>query len=81
MKKPRQAKGDPDMRTEYDFRGGVRGKYARRFGGRVGVILDPDVSEVFEDSETVNAVLRAVAELVRADRRRRTRKTATRRAG
>ena len=79
MKKP--GKGDPDMLAEYDFRGGVRGKYVRRFGGRVGVILDPDISEVFEDSETVNAVLRPIADLIRADRRRRSRKVAPRRAG
>ena len=79
MKKP--GKGDPGMRAEYDFRRGVRGRYARRFGGRVGVILDPDVSEVFEDSETVNAVLRPIADLIRADRRRRFRMVAPRRAG
>ena len=79
MKKTKQAKGDPDMRAEYDFRGAERGRYARRFGHRVGVLLDPDVAELFRDSATVNDVLRSVAQLVQAARRRQSRKTAARR--
>lgn len=71
MKKPKPAKRDPDMRPEYDFRGAERGRYARRFGRRVGVLLDPDVAAVFPDSAAVNDVLRAVARLVQSDRRRR----------
>jgi len=52
-----------DMRVEYSF------DYSRarpnRFAGRVEkkrlvVVLDPDVSEVFATSESVNAVLRAL---------------------
>ena len=39
-----------EMRAEYDFSGGVRGKYAGRFG-RGGVVrvvvLAPDVAEAF----------------------------------
>jgi antitoxin MazE len=31
MKKVRTAAREPGMRAEYDFRGGVRGKYAQRF--------------------------------------------------
>jgi hypothetical protein len=43
---------DADMLEEYDFSGGVRGKYAARFteGANV-VLLDQDVGEVFTDSE------------------------------
>jgi hypothetical protein len=39
---------DPEMLEEYDFSGGVRGKYATRFaeGANVVVVLDPDVAEV-----------------------------------
>ena len=54
---------DDEMRTEYDFRGGVRGKYAARFATgqpvRV-VILAPDVAEAFGSARSVNAALRRV---------------------
>ena len=79
MKKPKVTKDDPDMRAEYDFRGAVRGKYSRRFGGRVGVLLDPDVVDFFGDPVVINDFLRAVADLFRADKRRRNRKPSTRR--
>jgi hypothetical protein len=40
----------------------VRGKYAARFAeGANVVVLDPDVAEVFTDSESVNQALRALA--------------------
>jgi hypothetical protein len=80
MKKPKLAKGDPDMLAEYDFSRAERGKYARRFGGRVGVLLDPDVAEVFDDPILLNNLLRSLAEAVRADRRRRPRKLPARRS-
>jgi hypothetical protein len=56
---------DPEMWDEYDFSGGVRGKYAGRFvrGSNV-VVLDPDVAQVFTDSESVNRALRALAEII-----------------
>ena len=55
---------DPEMLEEYDFSGGVRGKYAARFAeGANVVVLDPDVAEVFTDSESVNQALRALAEI------------------
>jgi hypothetical protein len=81
MKKPKLAKGDPDMRAEYDFTGGERGKLARRFGKRVKVMLDPDVAEVFNDPAVLNQMLRTLAQLVRSDRKRRGRKLPARRAG
>ena len=56
---------DPEMLEEYDFSGGVRGKYAARFAeGANVVVLDPDVAEVFTDSESVNQALRALAEIM-----------------
>ena len=62
MKKPKPGH-DPDMRDEYDFRGGVRGKYADRMAeGSNVVVLDPDVAEVFTDSESVNRALRGLAQ-------------------
>jgi hypothetical protein len=62
MKKSEQASssGD-DMLPEYDFRGGIRGKYFRRYhGGANVVVLDPDVAAEFKDSKAVNAALRAL---------------------
>jgi len=43
---------DPEMLDEYDFSDGVRGKYVCRFpkGSNV-VFLEPDVAQVFTDSE------------------------------
>ena len=57
---------DPDMLEEYDFSNGVRGKYTDRFAkGANVVVLDPDVAEVFPDSESVNRALRALAVIIR----------------
>jgi hypothetical protein len=57
-----KASKDPagdEMRTEYDFRGGVRGKYYKRYRQGTNLILiDPDLAKVFHDSETVNIALR-----------------------
>jgi hypothetical protein len=55
-----------DLRNEYDFSGGVRGKHheAYRRGTNV-VLLDPDVAEVFKDSEAVNTALRLLLTLAR----------------
>jgi len=82
--KTSQAKDD-DMRPEYDFTGGVRGKYARELRengytirvynadgtftethvlGEKTVILAPDVSEYFPDSQAVNHALRTLLSLV-----------------
>ena len=51
---------DPDMRDEYDFGDGVRGKYADRFAeGSNVVVLDPDVAAEFKTRKAVNDALRA----------------------
>ncbi len=56
---------DEDMLDEYDFRGGVRGKYASRYAeGTNVVVLWPDVAKVFPNSEAVNTALRKLIELV-----------------
>lgn len=61
-----------DMRNHYDFSGGVRGKYARRYAeGTNVVVLDPDVAHLFPNSEAVNETLRAVAEIVHVQERQR----------
>jgi hypothetical protein len=49
------------MRPEYDFSGGVRGKYVGLYRkGTNVVLLDPEVAAVFPDSESVNEALRSL---------------------
>ena len=66
-----------EMRAHYDFRGGVRGKYAQRYAeGTNVVVLDPDVARMFPDRESVNETLRAVGRIVELrERRSRTRRS------
>ena len=60
------------MRPEYDFSGGVRGKYAARYReGTNIVLLDPAVAAVFPNSAAVNRALRALLNAVPAQRSRR----------
>jgi len=66
MKKPGKSKVVAEvMRAQYDFSGGVRGKYADRFkDGSNVVVLDPDVAATFPDAESVNRALRALIAVV-----------------
>jgi hypothetical protein len=62
---------DDQMRDHYDFTGGVRGKYARRYAeGTNVVVLDPDVTRLFRNGKVVNETLRAVARIVQIQERR-----------
>ncbi|HVF56611.1 MAG TPA: hypothetical protein VM934_10700 [Pyrinomonadaceae bacterium] len=66
MNKEENSEHEPDMLDEYDFSGGVRGKYAERYArGSNVIVLDPDVAQVFSDSESVNQALRALAGIIR----------------
>ena len=66
MKKTLSKSADSDLRAEYDFSGGVRGKYARRYAqGTNVVVLEPDVAKAFPNAAAVNGSLRALAALVR----------------
>ncbi len=57
----KKAIDDGEMAQEIDFSNAVRGKYAGRIAnGATMVLLDPDIIEVFPDSESVNAALRMV---------------------
>lgn len=61
MSKSQPGETEPEMREEYDFTGGVRGKYAGRFPeGSKAVVLDPDVAEAFPDARSVNEALREI---------------------
>ena len=56
-----------EMRPEYDFTGGVRGKYVNRLARTANVVvLDDDVATVFPDSASVNDALRALTVLVQS---------------
>ncbi len=59
-----KTKQDDEMRSHYDFSGGVRGKYAARYAeGTNVVVLAPDVAEVFPDSIAVNEALRTLVRM------------------
>jgi len=61
------------MRGEYDFSGGVHGKYAERFAAGTNLVaLDQDVAEFFPDSASVNRTLRPIADLLRKRSRAKT---------
>ncbi len=57
---------DPDMLDNYDFSGGIRGKYAKRYGEGTNLVrLDEDVAAMFSTSEEVNSALRSLGEIIR----------------
>jgi hypothetical protein len=69
-----ETRRDNEMRAHYDFSGGIRGKYARRYAeGTNVVVLDPDVAREFPNRDVVNETLRAVARIVQIKERRRDR--------
>ena len=86
MKKiPKATNTVEDIRPEYDFSKGVRGKYAKalrengytirvyhadgtftekRVLGEKTILLEPDVSEYFPNSKSVNRVLRTLISIL-----------------
>ena len=58
-KNPTEETRENEMRSEYDLRGGVRGRYYDRYTqGTNVVLLEPDMASVFRDSAAVNEALR-----------------------
>ncbi len=59
--KKRTTKKVPDsdeMKKEYDFSGGGRGRYANRFAGAARVaVISPELARFFPDSDSVHAAL------------------------
>ncbi len=57
-----------EIRPEYDFSKGIRGKHhmAYRQGTNV-VLLETDVAEVFKDSESVNHALRMLMDIAKKE--------------
>jgi hypothetical protein len=61
MSKPHEKE---EMRPEYDFSGGIRGKHYRAYQQGVNVVfLEPEVAEIFKTSESVNHALKMLMEL------------------
>ena len=55
---------DDEMRQEYDFSSGMRGKHFRAYQKGTNIIfLEPDIAEVFKDSGSVNQALRLLLDL------------------
>ena len=53
-----------ELRPEYDFSRGVRGKHHAAYkAGTNVVLLDPDVARAFPDSSSVNTALRLLLEI------------------
>jgi hypothetical protein len=65
MSQAKNRKAD-ELRAEYDFSSGVRGKHnlAYKAGTNV-VVLDPDVAKAFPDAASVNGALRLLLELAK----------------
>jgi len=70
MKKVNDRQTDDELRPEYDLAqmtGGVRGKYAKRVReGTNLVLLSPDVAHYFPDEDSVNAALRSLVGVAKA---------------
>jgi len=68
----RKTRRADQMRPEYDFSKGVRGKHAQRYAsGTNVVVLAPDVADQFPTTEDVNETLRAVTKLMERRKSRR----------
>jgi hypothetical protein len=66
MKKASAKRNNNDPRPEYDLsqlKGGVRGKYYRKAtAGTNLVLIEPDLTTLFPDTESVNRALRLLAD-------------------
>jgi hypothetical protein len=66
-KKARSRNGE--MRREYDFSGGVRGKYAKQYAQGTNIVaLAPDIADEFPTAKEVNQALRKVLKMREARR-------------
>jgi hypothetical protein len=70
MKRVSKSKPAPNMLDHYDFSNGVRGKYAKRVAqGTNLVLLEPDVAKAFPNAASVNETLRALAGIIRRQKK------------
>ena len=62
--------GQDEMRAEYDFSKGVRGKYAKQYAeGTNVVVLEPDIAREFPTAESVNEALRSLIPVITSHRK------------
>ncbi|HLG14890.1 MAG TPA: hypothetical protein VJH03_10375 [Blastocatellia bacterium] len=70
MRKESTKKLDDELRPEYDLsqlKGGVRGKYYRQAtAGTNLVLIEPELADVFPDTESVNRALRLLVDTAEA---------------
>ena len=70
MKKVSARKKSDELRPEYDLsqlKGGVRGKYYREASAGTNLVLiEPELADVFPDTESVNRALRLLADTAEA---------------
>ena len=60
-----------EIAPEYNFKDGIRGKYAKKFAEGTNIILlAPDVLKDFPDSNSVNKTLRAISKKVNRNRKK-----------
>lgn len=63
---PADPEADPDLRAEYDFSAGTRGRHHAQYRqGSNLVLLDADVAAAFPDAAAVNNALRLLLRLAR----------------
>ena len=78
MKKEPAIKSNDELRREYDLsrlKGGVRGKYYHRAtAGMNLVLIEPDLANLFPDSEAVNRALRVSADAAQVATQRKRRR-------
>ena len=81
MKKEPGVKSGDELRREYDLSrltGGIRGKYYHRAtAGMNLVLIEPDLANLFPDSQAVNRALRILADAARAAPPRKGRRAAS----
>lgn len=69
MKKDNGEEMDDELRSEYDLsklKNPVRGKYSARYREGTNLVrLEPDVAQVFQNSESVNEALRLLIKVAK----------------
>ena len=70
MKRASTNRQADELRPEYDLsklKGGVRGKYYQKAAAGTNLVLiEPDLADVFPDTESVNRALRLLADAAQA---------------
>ena len=69
MKKKIKKEHADELRPEYDLsklKGGVKGKYAKRFKAGTNLVrLSPDVAKYFPNEQAVNSALRSLVDIAK----------------